>query len=261
MNDGKFILFTLVLARVGGLTMTAPIYGTSDVPLRVRVVLAAALAMLIVPSQWRRDDPVSRQCDPLPRARWAAKPLIGACLGLGVLILIHGMTLAGELVGQASGLRLADVFDPALDENVPLFSRLLFLVTVAVFVCLGGHRLVMAGLLDTFRTIPPGSGGFPRSLAEGFVTLVSQSFSLGIRAAAPAVTALLLATLILGLVGRTLPQLNVLSLGFGLNAMLAFAVLGLSLGAAAWAFQDQIQPAMETILDALKTPLRTEWMS
>ena len=59
------------------------------------------------------------------------------------------------------------------------------------------------------------------------MTLVSQSFSLGIRAAAPAVTALLLATLILGLVGRTLPQLNVLSLGFGLNAMLAFAVLGL----------------------------------
>ena len=53
--------------------------------------------------------------------------LIGACLGLGVLILIHGMTLAGELVGQASGLRLADVFDPALDENVPLFSRLMFL--------------------------------------------------------------------------------------------------------------------------------------
>ena len=55
---------------------------------------------------------------------------------------------------------------------------------------------------------------------------------LGIRAAAPAVTALLLASLILGLVGRTLPQLNVLSMGFGLNAMLAFAALGLTLGAA-----------------------------
>ena len=52
MNDAKFILFTLVLARVGGLTMTAPIYGTNDVPLRVRIVLAASLALLIVPSQW-----------------------------------------------------------------------------------------------------------------------------------------------------------------------------------------------------------------
>ena len=63
-------------------------------------------------------------------------------------------------------------------------------MTVAVFVCLGGHRLVMAGLLDTFKTIPPGRAGFPVSMADGFVTLVSLSFQLGIRAAAPAVTAL-----------------------------------------------------------------------
>ena len=68
MNDGKFILFTLVLARVGGLTMTAPIYGTNDVPLRVRVVLAAALALLIVPSQWDATIQYPGKCDPLPGA-------------------------------------------------------------------------------------------------------------------------------------------------------------------------------------------------
>jgi flagellar biosynthesis protein FliR len=260
MTDAKFILFTLVLARVGGLTMTAPIYGTQEVPLRVRMVLMAALAMLIMPSQWGATVQYPGNAIHY-LVILGSEAMIGACLGLGVLILIHGMTLAGELVGQASGLRLADVFDPALDENVPLFSRLLFLLSVAVFVCLGGHRLVMAGLLETFRTIPPGSGGFSPSLAEGFVTLVSQSFSLGIRAAAPAVTALVAATLILGLVGRTLPQLNVLSLGFGLSAMLACAVLAISLGAAAWAFQDQIQPAVEAILDALRTPLRGQWIS
>jgi hypothetical protein len=49
-------------------------------------------------------------------------------------------------------------------------------------------------------------------------------------------------------------------MGFGLNALLAFAVLGLTLGAAMWAFQDQIQPALETIFDALRTPLRTRWL-
>ena len=260
MNDGKFILFTLVLARVGGLTMTAPVYGANEVPLRVRGLVAAALALLIVPSQWQA--PLEYPGNAVHYVvLLGSEALIGACLGLGVLILIHGMTLAGALVGQASGLTLFDVFDPALDQDVPLFSRLMFLVTVAVFVCLGGHRMVMAGLLDTFQTIPPGSGQFSRSIADGFVTLVSQSFSLGVRAAAPAVTALILATVILGLIGRTLPQLNILTVGFGLNAMLALAVLGLTLSGAAWAFQAQLEPALETILDALKTPLRTEWMS
>jgi flagellar biosynthetic protein FliR len=69
----------------------------------------------------------------------------------------------------------------------------------------------------------------------------------------------MLATLILGLVSRTLPQINILSLGFGLNALLAFAVVGMTLGVAAWAFQDQIEPTIETILDVLHTPVRTQW--
>ena len=139
------------------------------------------------------------------------------------------MTLAGELIGRLSGLGIAEAFDPGLDENVPQFSRLLFLLAACVFLCIGGHRMVMAGLLDTFRAIPPGSGVLPRPLAEGLTTLVGQSFALGIRAAAPALAALLLATLRLGLIGRTLPQLNVLALGFGANALLAFAALALSL--------------------------------
>src|SRR5664280_957455 len=102
MNEAKFILFTLVFARVGGLMMTAPIYGTNDVPLRIRALLAMALALLIVPSQWNitigYPDNVLYYFVLL-----GAEALIGTCLGLGVLILIHGMTLAGELVGQASG--------------------------------------------------------------------------------------------------------------------------------------------------------------
>ena len=61
--------------------------------------------------------------------------------------------------------------------------------------------------------------------------------------------------------GRTLPQLNILSVGFGLNALLAFAVLGLTLGVAVWAFQDQIQPALEAFFDKLRTPLQTQWLS
>ena len=165
MNDAGSSCSGLVFARVGGLTMTAPIYGTSDVPLQVRVLLAAALALLVAPLQWHGGGvhfggPVSYLM------LLGCEAAIGACLGLGVLVLLHGMTLAGQLIGQASGLGMAEVFDPALDENVPLFSRLLLLVALCVFLCIGGHRLVMAGLLDTFRAIPPGSGGCPRRWAR-----------------------------------------------------------------------------------------------
>jgi len=226
----KFLLFTLVLTRVSGLTMTAPIYGTKDVPLRVRALLAVALAVLLTPSAHAPDQ-------------------------------LPGVQLAGQLIGRMGGLMLADVFDPTTETSVPMFSRLLFLVTLAVFVCIGGHRMVMAGLLDTFQTIPPGSGVVPLTVADAFVTLGAQSFALGVRAAVPVVTALLLSTLVLGLISRTLPQLNILMVGFGLNAMLTFAVFSLTIGAAAWVFQDQIEPALDTLLEALHAPLRTEWLN
>jgi flagellar biosynthetic protein FliR len=90
---------------------------------------------------------------------------------------------------------------------------------------------------------------------------MAQSFSLGIRAAAPATIALLLATLVLGLISRTVPQLNVLILGFGLNSLLIFGSLALTLGGITWAFQEQIEPALEVLLDALHTPMRTGWLS
>jgi flagellar biosynthesis protein FliR len=255
MSGDWFILFSLVLARMGGLTMTAPIYGTNDVPLQVRLLLAAAFSLLIAPLEWHGTAvAVGGAANYL--VLLGCEAAIGVCLGLGVLVFVHAMTLAGELIAKTAGLSMAEVFDPMLDDNVPLLSRLLFLLAITVFLCAGGHRMVMAGLLDTFQTLPPGGGSVPTSLAEGFTTLVGLTFTLAVRVAAPVVTALLLATLMLGLIGRTIPQLNILAVGLGLNSLLLLAATALSLGVVAWAFQDQIQPAMEAIFEALKTPLR-----
>ena len=264
LNVEKFLLFTLVLTRVSGLTMTAPIYGTKDVPAQVRVFLAVALAMLIAPSQWDVDV-IYPETTLNYMIFIGSELLVGLCLGLGITILFSGVHLAGLMIGRISGMMLADVFDPSLEANVPTLSRILFMVTLAVFVCLGGHRIVMGGLLDTFQTIPPGSllpwhvpgfqapspGGLEGTIPGTFVLLLTQSFYLGIRAAAPVVTALLLSTLVMGLISRTLPQLNILMVGFGMNAMLTFAIFWLTIGAAAMLFQPQVSAAMEALLEAL----------
>ena len=146
---------------------------------------------------------------------------------------------------------VANVLDPSAGEQVSLFSRLLHLLALVVFVSIGGHRMVMAGLLDTFQSIPPGSAAIPVSMAHTLVALLTQSFVLGIRAAAPVVVAILLSTLVMGLIGRTLPQLNILAVGFGLNSMLTFGVLAIALGAGVMVFQDQVEPTITMLLDAL----------
>jgi flagellar biosynthetic protein FliR len=250
IDVGKFVLFTLVFVRISGLVMTAPIFGTSDVPVQVRALLAFGLALLILPSQWH--VPVE---DPRNLVYYlvflGSELAIGLTLGFGVVILFSGIEVAGHTIGQVSGLMIAEIFDPTTGNNTSVFSRLLFLVALALFVCIGGHRTVMAAMLDTFAAIPPGGAIDAGSLSRTLVTLVAQSFLLGLRASAPVLVALVLANIVLGLIGRTLPQLNVLVLGFGINSLLALAMLWLTLGAAVWVFQEQLDPALATLSEAL----------
>ena len=98
--------------------------------------------------------------------------------------------------------------------------------------------------------MPPGKVIVSDTLVETFTTLLTQSFVLGIRAAAPTMTALLLATLVLALLSRTLPQLNVMAVGFGFSSLVTLGTLSVSLGIAAWAFQEQTEPTLELLLNA-----------
>lgn len=249
MLFSHFLLFTLVLTRVSGLVMTAPIYGSQEVPMRIRALLAFSLAVLIAPlhmgAQVTWPDNV-----PQYLALILGEVLIGMVLGIGILVLFSGVQLAGQLISQTSGMALGEVFNPGLDSEIPLFSQLLHLFALAVFVLIGGHRLVMEGLLGTFVTLPLGSG-VPTSIVHSLTTLMMHSFDLAVRAAAPATAALLLATLVLGLISRTLPQLNVMALGFGLNSFVTFGALALGMGGIAWAFQEQLGPTLELLLEGL----------
>jgi flagellar biosynthetic protein FliR len=246
----QFLVFVLVLTRLSGLFLMVPVFGPRAVPLRVRALLAVGMAALVTPTHW--SAPVVAPANLLELAVLVGREAaLGMMLGLGVLILLAGLQLAGAIVEQMSGMQLADVLSPSTDTNVPVFSQLLELVALAVFLAIGGHRQVFGALLDSFQWMPPGQVRLSSDWLAALSDLMTQSFSLGIRAAAPVVIALLLAVLIQGLISRTLPQLNVMAVGFSANALLLLATLSLSLGTAAWLFQEQAETAIQFMREAV----------
>ncbi len=269
----KFLIFTLVLARISGLLIASPLFATIQAPVMVRALVSLALAVLIMPSQCFAPLPYPGSL-PVYGLVIGGELMMGMVLGMGISILLGGIQMAGDMMSRVGGLALSDVFDPMTSSNVPLFSHLLGLLSTAVFLIIGGHRMLLGGLLDTFRAIPPGGGlglflgtghhvpmvggpgpGLLASLLEMFLVLITQSFHVAIRAAAPVVTAVLLATLVLGMISRTLPQLNIMVIGFGLNAMITFGVLFLSLGATLLVFQEQVAPTLQVLFQTLRIPL------
>lgn len=244
------ILLMLVLVRTSGIMLFAPVFGTSEVPPTIRALLAFAISLLVVPVQSVSHVPLPTSLVDLG-LMLAAETMIGLTLGLGIMILFSAFQLTGQMIGQLSGMSLGDVYNPSFNDSMPLLSNFLYQTTLAAYMLIGGHRLLMVGLLDTFQAIPPGTAVMPEGTERLLVNLFTESFELGVRAAAPATVALLLATVVLGLVSRSLPQLNILALGFGFNAIVTFSVLSITVGGSCWLLQERLEPTIDVILEAI----------
>jgi flagellar biosynthetic protein FliR len=246
----RFMIFTLVLSRTSGLMLAAPMFSSLGVPRQVRALLAVVMALLVTPVYIGTSLPPIESLAEYGRLL-ATEVLLGLLLGLGVNILFVGTQIAGQMVSQISGLSLADVASPGFDEEQSVFSQLFYFVTLAVFIALGGHRIVTESLLDTFAWAPPGHAALGDSFVDVLTSVMTQSFALGVRAAAPVAAVLLISSLLLGLITRTLPQINIIAVGFGLNSLLAMGLLCVTLGAVAWTFQDPTIDALQQIQESL----------
>jgi flagellar biosynthetic protein FliR len=248
--------FVLILARVGALLTTAPLFGAQSAPIRVRALLAFALSLLVLPLH---ADPgtgslLTASMNVLSFGQLVAmEVVVGAMLGLGVMVLISGVQMAGQVVAQMSGMAIGELFDPSFDTSVSVFGQVFYYVTIALFVAIGGHTMAIEALLNTFAWAPPGQAALSGDYADLMIGLLGQSFELALRAAAPLMIALLLSTIVLGLISRTMPQINVIVVGFSANALLTLGLCFFCIGGVAWVFQQPLQDALTTLSQSVTT--------
>ncbi|MGV3484155.1 MAG: flagellar biosynthetic protein FliR [Planctomycetaceae bacterium] len=234
------LLVILVMTRLSTLLMTLPAIGTG-VPKRVRAMLAVLLTFLIAPTVVAMDPEYS----PLATSNvdlailLAREGLIGLLIGSVVQILVTGVQTAGELMTGTGGMQLGDAIDPTTRASMPTLAQLIGLLVIAIMIGIGGHRLLIGSLIDSFDAMPPGRVELHESMLSLVVSQMTTSLGAGIRVGAPVVAALLLCNLITGLISRTLPQINVLAIGLSINALALLAVAALSIGSAGYVFQDE----------------------
>jgi flagellar biosynthetic protein FliR len=210
--------------RIGACFMVAPAFGAQTVPPRVRIVLAAAVALLVAPLV--RIPAVT----PLSAAGaliTIQQVIIGAALGFSLQILFEAVALGGELLANSMGLSLAFNLDPQNGASTPTVSQLYTLLVTLIFLVLNGHLALIQTLVAGFRTLPIGTTGLGAAGLWAVVNWGSQLFSGALAVALPGVTALLIANLAFGVVSRAAPTLNIFSVGlpvslvFGLVAIIA----------------------------------------
>jgi len=242
---GILPVFALVLFRISGLLMTAPVLGSRMIPLRIRAALAMTLAFMILPVAFTRAPAEITLSDALSGG--ATELMIGAAIGLALAITMLAAEVAGELVGQQAGLALGEIIDPANGSQTSVINQVYAISFVVAFLVVGGHRATVAAFLDTYHTIPILSFRPDESLVLLLVEVLAAGFMLGVRLAAPVLIALFLTGIALALLSRTMPQLNILTVGFSVRTMLTLATAGLALSVCENTMAEAIENAIEAV--------------
>lgn len=216
-------VFLLAVSRLGGIVAVLPVFGGTNVPGRVRALLAIGLAALVTPLM---AEPHMPQNLAGLAVALLAEAVLGALIGLVLQTVFVALQLAGQLIAQEAGLAFSEMVDPSLGMEETLVGVFYSQLCMAVFLVVGGHRELFRGALRTFQSIPLLSADWSR-LSDATVVLdgLSAAIETGVRIAAPVLLALLITNVALGFISRTVPQLNILTLGFAVKGLLAFAVM------------------------------------
>lgn len=244
----KLPFFAMVASRIAGIIALQPIFGALAVPVRLRALFAIALAILVTPFV---QMPAA-----LPDSAGAlilaigGELLLGGVLGTAVALCFVGMQLGGMLIAQEAGLNFGQIADPNSGDDVTVVSVLYTQLAGVLFLVAGGHRMIMTVCLDTFQTIP--LVGDPARAEMGFELLLdvfAMTTEMAFRLAIPTVITLMLVNVAMGFISRTVPQFNVLSVGFAIKTMIAFIIMAATLPLGAEVFVASIEEVADILHD------------
>lgn len=219
----------LVIFRIGGLTVYGPVIGSKIIPVRVKVMLAVILGLAVYPIL---------NTEELGNAGWqltlwslgpaiALEMLVGMVIGFLASIPLLTVQLGGLMMGHQMGLGFAKFFNPAMEDSADIVGQMLFFMALAGFLLLGGHEAMVLAVLHSFHHIPLATNIADGSLLTMLTGMLTAGYEVALRVSAPLLTLIFLETVAMGFLSKTVPQLNILSLGFPMRILVGLIIIAL----------------------------------
>ena len=221
--------YILVVTRVGCILFLLPIWDSRVIPQQIRVFSIMVIALALTPV-------VAGSLPPFPETWLTAvglvlrELLLGLSLGLVVSFVFSGIQMAGDLTGIQMGFGMVNLINPASGVHTTVMGDILLLAATVLFLAADGHHLLLAVLAQSFGEVPVGGPlAMPGSLFSILIPMGNLMFQLMIKLVAPIILVLFLTQIAMGLVGRTVPQIQVMILAFPVTIALGLVFLSLSL--------------------------------
>jgi flagellar biosynthetic protein FliR len=219
--------FFLIFLRVGAIMMTAPLFGSKNIPLLLKAGLLLSISMVLFPII--NLDPIPFLTEVMPFGLGVIGEIIlGVTIGLSVRLLFAGIQLAGQLAGFQMGLAIVNVMDPQTSAQVPILAQFNNLIAMMVFLAINAHHWFLRSLMESFRLVPPFNFTLNYSLVEHLMMLGGNMFIIALKIGAPIIATMLITSVALGLIARTVPQMHIFIVAMPLKILIGLLMLSLT---------------------------------
>ena len=219
----------LIFVRLTSFFLIAPLFSMKGVPTQFKLGFASFTALVAV-TNLPVDEPL------LLNGFYILLIIkevgVGLALGFTAALLLYTVQIAGAFIDFQMGFSIASVMDPQTGTQVPIIGHFKYILALLFFLTVNGHHLLLDGVMQSFQAFPVESIAFLEKMEDVthfFTRLFVEMFMIALQIALPIVGALFLVDVALGILAKTVPQLNIFAVGFPLKIMIGFILLFLSM--------------------------------
>jgi len=228
LSYGQWAAFLLILVRTAALILTLPFFSSQNLPPMVKAGFSLAMAVFLLPV-------VKLETAALPTEAMGfallvgAEAMLGAIIGLAVRLIFTSVQIMGQLIGFQMGFAVANVFDPVSGGQVSVLAQFAFLTAMLTLFAVNGHYWFIKALADSFSLVPVGGMQLSQSLFQQLIAIAGEMFAMAVRLGAPVIAALLVTSVVMGILAKTVPQMNILMVGFPIKITVGLLFFGFTL--------------------------------
>ena len=209
--------------------MLAPFFGSLNIPVYMRAGTALAISVVLFPVV-DQSALIKAPATVLVYALAVLTELfVGWLIGFVAYISFSAIHMAGKSMDMQVGFSIVNVMDPTSGQQIPLIGSFLYNLGLIIFLVTNGHHMIIAALFESFQAVPLLGMQANPGLANLLTDFTSGIFLTGMKIAMPVTFAILLTNVGLGVLARTMPQLNIFVVGIPLQIVVGIFVLSIML--------------------------------
>jgi len=228
LSPGHLEAFILVLLRVSAIVVTIPVISETSVPARFKAALSILITLIIFPLVGPKIPPTANYQVLILMYRMAGEVMIGLIIGYAARLLLAGIQMAGDIIGFQMGLSIANIIDPMTSEQVSIITELQYLIAMLVFLAVNAHHIFFSAIIQSYSILNPLTFHFSGPLMQTILSYSKEMFVIAVKLAAPITAVMLFTNVGLGIVARTVPQINIFIVGMPLQIAIGLIFLGLT---------------------------------